>query len=201
MTWALVLIVPAAFGATARPAEPIVPTGTVIKLLLLRQKSVQQELKLSPEVVQKINEFTTAESEAAGKLAGKDEAELKEAYAQLTKKNDQFLADNLSAEQNKRLNQITMQFAALTVLTRPETAKGLNLSDEQVQKLKDLQTQARKDLVELLATKEGRTEKFKKLREETRTKILEVLTDDQKAKVREMAGPPFEGEIVFEEPD
>ena len=28
MKWAVVLIVPAAFGMTARPAEPIVPTGT-----------------------------------------------------------------------------------------------------------------------------------------------------------------------------
>jgi hypothetical protein len=40
-----------------------------------------------------------------------------------------------------------------------------------------------------------------KLRAETRKKILAELTDEQKAKVREMVGAPFEGEIVFEEPE
>jgi hypothetical protein len=94
-----------------------------------------------------------------------------------------------------------MQFTALTHLTSPELAKELNLSDEQVQKFKGLQNEARKELVALLSAqdREGRNEKFAKLREDTRTKILVVLTDEQKAKVKEMVGPPFEGEIVFEE--
>jgi hypothetical protein len=94
-----------------------------------------------------------------------------------------------------------MQFTALTQLTSPELARDLNLSDEQVQKLKALQKEARKELVALLSAKEreGRKEKFAKLREDTRTKILVILTDDQKTKVREIAGTPFEGEIVFEE--
>jgi Spy/CpxP family protein refolding chaperone len=200
MNWAMVLIVPAAFVATARSAEPVVPTGATVKLLLLRQKSVQKELELTPEVTQKILAFTTMQSEAVQKAAGQGDAALKEAFVQLAKQNEQFLADTLTPKQSKRLDQIVMQFTALTQLTKPETAKALNLSDEQVQKLKDLQTEAHKALVDLLEAKEGRTEKLAKLREETRTKILALLTDEQKAKVREMAGPPFEGEIVFEEP-
>jgi hypothetical protein len=201
MKWAVVLIVPAVFGATARPAEPVVPTGATIKLLLLRQKSVQMELELTPQESQKIMAFTTAQSEKVKNAAAQGDAALKAAFELLSKQNEQFLVDTLTPKQSKRLNQIMMQFAALTQLTRPETARALNLSDEQVQKLKDLQTEARKGLVDVLETKEGRNEKFAKLREETRTKILALLTDEQKAKVREMAGPPFEGEIVFEEPE
>jgi hypothetical protein len=200
MKWAVVLIVPAVFGATARPAEPVVPTGSTIKLLLLRQKSVQKELEFTPQEAQKILAFTTAQSEKVGKAAAQGEAALKAAFEQLTKENERFLVATLTPKQSKRLDQIMMQFTALTQLTKPETAKELNLSDEQVQKLKDLQTEARKGLVDVLETKEGRNEKFAKQREETRTKILALLTDEQKAKVREMAGPPFEGEIVFEEP-
>jgi Spy/CpxP family protein refolding chaperone len=96
-----------------------------------------------------------------------------------------------------------MQFTALTQLLKPEMVKELKLSDDQVKKLKDLQKEARKALGELIDTKEraGKSEKLAKLREETRTKILDILTDEQKEKVREKAGPPFEGEIVFEEPD
>jgi hypothetical protein len=201
MKWAVVLIVPAAFAATARPAEPVVPTGATIKLLLLRQKSVQKELEVTPQEAQKILAFTTAQSEKVGKAAAQGDAALKAAFEQLSKQNEQFLADTLTPKQSKRLDQIMMQFTALTQLTRPETAKALNLSGEQVQKLKDLQTEARKALVDVFEAKEGRSEKLAKLREETRTKILALLTDDQKAKVREMAGPPFEGEIVIEEPD
>ena len=81
--------------------------------------------------------------------------------------------------------------------------KELKLSDEQVKNLNDMQTEARKALVEILEAKEraGKGEKVTKLRDETRQKILAVLTDEQKAKVREMVGPPFEGEIVIEEPE
>jgi hypothetical protein len=203
MKWAVVLLVPAVFGATARPAEPAVPEGATIKLLLLRQKSVQKELELDADVVKKIMAFTHGKSEAVKKALELGEAARKEAFAKHAKENDKFLTDTLTAKQAKRLDQIMMQFTALTQLLKPEMVKELKLSDEQVKKLKDLHTESRKALVELIEAKEraGKSEKLAKLREETRTKILAVLTDEQKAKVREKAGPPFEGEIVFEEPD
>jgi Spy/CpxP family protein refolding chaperone len=196
---ALVLIVPAVFAATARPAEEPLPEGTTVKLLLLRQKSVQKELDITPEQATKIKEFTQAESEAARKAKDLGPEERKEAFRRLEKENKEFLAKTCSAKQNKRLQQITMQFAALTHLTSPELVKELNLSDEQVGKLKDLQKEARKELAALLKDREGRKEKFAKHREDTRTKIFVILVDEQKAKVRELVGAPFEGEIVFEE--
>src|SRR5262249_1588750 len=195
MKWTVVLLVPVVFGTTARAADEVVPEGTTVKLLLLRQKSVQKELDLGADLVKKIMEFTDAQSEAAGKAIKLGEAERKEAFVKLLKENDKFLADTLSEKQSKRLHQITMQFAALTYLTKPEMVKDLKLSDEQVKKFKDLQGESRKALVNLIQAKDrtGKSEKLAKLREETRTKILAVLTDEQKAKVRELAGPPFEG--------
>jgi len=58
-------------------------------------------------------------------------------------------------------------------------------SDEQVKKFKDMQTEARKALVELFQAKDraGKSAKFAKLRAETRTKSLAALTEEQKAKV------------------
>jgi Spy/CpxP family protein refolding chaperone len=203
MKWAVVLLVPAVFGATARPAEPDIPEGTTVKLLLLRQKSVQKELELTPETTKKITDFTNAQSKAARKALELGEAERKEAFEKLLKQNDKFLTDTLSEKQGKRLDQITMQFTALTQLLKPEMVKELKLTDEQVKKFKDMQTEARKALLEILEAKEraGKGEKVTKLRDETRTKILAVLTDEQKAKVREMVGPPFEGAIEIEEPE
>jgi hypothetical protein len=203
MKWAMVLLVLTIFGATARPAEPAVPEGATVKLLLLRQKSVQKELELAADVVEKIMAFTAAQSEAVKKALELSEAERKEAFEKFARQNDKFLTDTLSEKQGKRLHQIMMQFTALTQLTKPEMVRELKLSDEQVKTFKDMQIEARKALSELIEAKEraGKSEKLAKLREETRTKILAVLTDEQKAKVREMAGPPFEGEIVFEEAD
>jgi Spy/CpxP family protein refolding chaperone len=199
--WAAALVVPAIWVAATQAAEPVVPEGTTIKLLLLRQKSVQKELEVTPEEAKKIAEFTSAQSDAAHKARELGDGERKEAFVKLLKQNDEFLDKNLSAKQNKRLQQIMMQFTALHQLLKPEVAKELNLTDEQVTKLKDLQGPARKGLLEVFEAKEGRTEKLAKLREDTRTKILAILTGEQKEKVREMAGPPFEGEIVFEEPE
>jgi hypothetical protein len=124
-------------------------------------------------------------------------------FEELARKNEQFLTDTLTPAQNKRLHQIGLQFTALHQLTKPEIVKELNLSEEQLQKIKDLQKDARKALVALLYAREreGRAEKLAKLREETREKVLALLTDDQKAKIAEMAGPLFKGEIVIEEPD
>jgi hypothetical protein len=104
-------------------------------------------------------------------------------------------------EQRERLDQVTMQLTGLTQLTRPEVARALNLTEDQVQKFKQMQKEARKGLAELLSdrNREGRNEKFAKLREDTRGKIMAVLTDEQKEKVRELVGPPFRGAIVIED--
>jgi len=197
---AVVLFVPVFFGAMAWPAEAAVPEGTTIKLLLLRQKSVHKELELSADVIQKILAFSHAQSEAAGKALELAEAARKLEFEKLGKQNEKFLADTLTAKQDKRLHQIMMQFTAITQLTKPEITKELKLSDEQLKKLKDLQSAAHKALADLFEAKDtaGKGEKFMKLREETRMKILAILTDEQKAKVRELAGAPFMGEIVFE---
>src|SRR5262249_19066919 len=123
-------------------------------------------------------------------------------FEELGQKNKQFLTKTLSEQQNKRLDQIATQFTALQHLTKAKVAKKLKLTEEQLEKLKVLQTKARKELVNLMNAKarEEKKKRFANLREKPRRRILEILKKEQKAQVREMAGPPFTGEIVFEEP-
>src|SRR5262249_60956308 len=118
--WALVLVVPAIGVATALPQERRLPRGTTVKLLLLRQQSVEKELGITPDVAKKIMEFTDMQSEAAGKAIKTDKDERKKAFEQLEEQNKKFLADTLNEKQSKRLNQIALQFTALGQLTRPE---------------------------------------------------------------------------------
>ena len=192
-------------AVAARPDEPIVPEGTTVQLLLLRQKSVQQELKLAPGVIQKVMEFTNKEADEYGKalkdLKGKERAAK---FEELEKANKKFLEDNLSADQRKRLEQVTLQVTGLYQLGRKEVAKALDLTEEQQTKFEEMQKETRKALREILTSSDDRaakTEKLAKLREENKKKIMAVLTDEQKAKVKEIVGEPFKGEIVFEEPE
>jgi hypothetical protein len=200
-TWALVLAVPMVWVAAARPADLHVAEGTTVQLLLLRQKSVQEELKLSPEVTKKVLEFTNKESGAYDEALKQTKEEADKRSEELEKEEKKFLEDNLTAEQRKRLNQIALQVTGLHQLTRPEVAKLLNLTEEQQKKFKEMRDEARKELEEIFSAKgAGRNEKLAKLREETDKKIDALLTDEQKAKVKELLGEPFKGEIVIEDP-
>src|SRR5262249_43675733 len=145
-----------------------VPGRTTSQLLLLRQKSVQQELKITPELAKKIHEFTNKEYEAFQKALklGKEEGEKK--ILELRQGNQKFLEDNLSAAQRKRLEQIYLQVTALHQLTQPEAAKALNLTEAQQTKFKEMHKEARKKFIEIAEAKdrEGRNKKLAKLREE-----------------------------------
>jgi hypothetical protein len=198
--WTLVLVVSAVWVMAARPAEPVTPDTVSVELLLLRQKSVQQELNLSPEVIKKVLDFTSKESEEYENEAKLSKEEGEKRSEELEKTNEKFLQDNLTDAQRKRLHQIALQVTGLQELARPEVAKALNLTEDQQQKIKQLDEEVIKQLKELVKDKEGRNEKLAKLRAETRKKIEALLTDEQKAKVREMEGEPFKGELVFEEP-
>jgi hypothetical protein len=194
------LLVLAVFGTAARSEETNVPRVTVVKLLLLRQKSVQKELGLDEDTVKKINAHCDKEHEAAKKALQMKGDERKKAFEKMAKENEKFLADTLNEKQGKRLDQIRMQFTALRQLLKPETIKELKLTDDQVKKLKEIHNDCRKEVVDLLKAKEreGKGKKLAKIREEARKKVLDVLTDDQKKLIREKVGEQFKGEIEFE---
>jgi hypothetical protein len=200
--WALVLAVPALWVSAALPGEQqIYPEGSTVPLVLLRQKSVQEELKITPELAKKIVEFTDKEAAAFGKALKLKGDKREKRIVELEKKNKKFLKDSLSAEQRKRLDQITLQVTGLHQLGRPEVIKKLNLTTEQQKKVKAMQKKARKEFAEILSgkDKEGRNEKLAKLREEIDKKIDGLLTKEQRAKAKKMIGEPFRGEILFEE--
>jgi hypothetical protein len=198
--WALVLAIPAGWVAAQQPDESI-PDPTTVQLLLLRQKSVQSELKLGPEFAKKVAEFTNKEADAYLDALKLKDAESKKKIDELDQANKKFIEDNLSPAQRKRLEQIGLQVTGLQHLTRPEGAKALDLTEQQQTKFKELHMEARKLLEIIITDKEGRNEKLAKLRKEVDSKILAILTDAQKKKAREIVGEPFTGELLFEEWD
>jgi hypothetical protein len=198
--WTPVLPAAAMAVAPALRGKQIAPEGTTVQLLLLRQKSVQQELKLGPELSKKIDDFTNKESDAYRKVITLSTEERQTKFGELEKENLKFLEDTLTTGQRQRFEQITLQVAPLEQLTRPDVARVLNLTEEQKQKFKELQKEAHKELEDLINARdrEGRNEELARLRERIDNKIDALLTDEQKAKTTELEGEPFTGELLFE---
>jgi hypothetical protein len=199
----LVLLAAALCVGPARPADEdhhLIATEETVELMLLRQKSVQNELKIGGDEAKKIHDFTSRQWEKAQDLAktGKEEREKK--FDEMAKENEKFLDDCLKPDQRKRLKQIAMQRAGLLWIARSDVATELGLSDEQKQKVKELHKEAHKEAMEILRAHEGKTiqrEKLHEMRMKDRKRLMSILTADQKKKWKEMIGEEFKGELTF----
>jgi Spy/CpxP family protein refolding chaperone len=185
--------------------------------------SVQKELNLSEDQIQKIKDVTQSirdkhkdESDAVRNLQGDERREKnQELRKKISDETNQALAGILKPEQSKRLKEITLQQRSAQAFNDPEVQKGLNLTDDQKDKIKTINEDAAKDMRELFpqggrqgaggggqapdpsAFKERMT-KVAALRKETMDKITSVLTEDQKKTWKEMTGQPFE--VKYEAP-
>ena len=207
--WALVLTVPVVWATTARPAdEPpkqrglrMVAEEEAMELVLLRQKSVREDLKLPHEETEKIFEFTAKQYDAAEKARELPEDQRQAAFDRLVREDEAFLAAHLTPDQRKRLEQISMHLTGLMWVTRPAIVEALKLTDDQKQKAREYQKEAREKIMEVLKSenKEERKEKIAELHKANHDRLHSLFTDEQRTKWHELAGPPFKGEIVFEE--
>ena len=205
--WTLAVAAFFVCGLPARAAEqkpkPI-PEQGAIELVLLRHKAVRDDLKLTRPEARRIHEFTEQQwkkEQEVEKIA--DEKERESRFDEMTREDERFLQENLTPEQKKRLDQITLQVAGLLWITRPEVADALKLTDEQKLKIVDLQKAARKEMEELLysETRRDRQAELRKHQEACKLRVLELLTDEQEAKYNELIGEPFRGELKFDEAD
>jgi len=104
----------------------------------------------------------------------------------------------LTPEQSQRLEQLALQFAGPAALTDAEFRDKLNLTDDQENQLREIGKDFRKTVRALPRDLEDRDEarqKYRALWQETREKVDHILTSDQTAKWRELAGAPFDFDI------
>jgi Spy/CpxP family protein refolding chaperone len=169
-------------------------------LYLLGQKSVQEELKLSDEQVKKVTELQEKQREAFQGLRDLSPEERQTKMQEIAKAQNEALAKVLDAKQLKRAKQIALQqqvrFGLAFVLTNDELAKTLQITDEQKQKIQEIRRSAFEEMRDLGRDEEGR-KKREEIRNATNEKVNGVLTAEQKAKLKELQGEPFKGEIQF----
>lgn len=118
------------------------------------------------------------------------------------------LADILQPEQLKRVKQIQLQQAGAAVLRSPVVAEQLSLTEDQKTQLKKIQDEAFEQMRKAREARRaegggdrpegqprpprGDRNQMRQRRAEIEKKCMAVLTPEQKAKLAEMMGQPFE---------
>jgi len=179
---------------------------------LLTNKSVQEELKVTKEQKEKLDEAGKAVREKMQK-AFQDFQDLKpeerrEKFQALQKETTEMLnkAANLTADQKKRLAEIQLQqsvrFAGPAAFNSEDIQKRLKLTDEQKDAIKTIAKETRDKIME--ETKDLEMQDFRKrieitqkVNKEAMGKVAAKLTKEQKATWTKMLGEPFEVKFEF----
>jgi prefoldin subunit 5 len=175
------------------------PMGQSLQYLLYPQ--VQSELDLLPDqkaALDKIRNEMTAKLQDAYKEL-KDvppadrQAKYLEVYSRVGADTDKRVAEVLLPHQTKRIRQIALQmrlansgYGSAAAFNTDDVAKELGVTPEQIEELKKREAELRQEI------QDKTREFYKKLNEETREKLLGVLTAAQREKLRELQGEKFE---------
>lgn len=115
------------------------------------------------------------------------------------KKTDEMIAMILDEKQSARFNELKLQTEGTGAFNRDEIAKKLNLTEQQREKMKKIQEEARPDPSQFAnfrtMSAEERLEAFTKMREKgekANADVLNVLTGEQKELWAKMQGKKFE---------
>lgn len=172
--------------------------------LLLQQKSVQEELKLTSDQMAKLKEAgeKMRASFSGGAGGGGDREEARKKFEEAQKAADKAMAEILTADQNKRVKEIALQQAGPMALANADTAKDVGLTEDQQSKVKAIADGLREEMGKLFQAGAGQDAraKMQDLRKSANDKVVALLTDDQKKKWADMTGKKFEGEITFGRP-
>ncbi|HEV3258444.1 MAG TPA: hypothetical protein VG013_16325 [Gemmataceae bacterium] len=170
--------------------------------MLLQNASVQKELKLSDDQKDKIKtitkEFREKNKDELAKLftPDLDQKERQEIGQKLNHEAMKLLTPVLTDDQRKRFHQLELQVSGAQAFSDPKVQKALKLTDDQKDKIKTIEEDARKEVQEIFQNAgEDRAAAMKKLgalRKETLEKVTTVLTDEQKKSWKDMTGKPFE---------
>jgi hypothetical protein len=196
--------------------ETGVGTGGNCRLALLTDKTVQRELKLTQKQFKRLTDSQTKQQAAVRRLMTQapagflgDPDGFRKKVEQLHQDAEKAVDDVLTAEQRKRLDELSLQQRGGQALADPAVADALKLTDEQRTKIQTIQTDAARQMQQLAAqamqgflntgpnvaalqkSSQELNKKMADLQQEAGKQMLDVLTAEQKSKWHDMQGKPF----------
>lgn len=191
---------------------------------IARSKPLQEELKIDADQLEKLTAALTKAREDTRELGiklfqpGLSNEERTETTKKIQDINTKAVDGVLKPEQVKRLRQLENQQLGLAIFTRDETAKKLNLNDEQKEKIKAINKELDSDRGEIFRNSFGgggggrpggggfgridpeMTKKLDTLQKEALANAVKVLNDEQKSTYKDLTGEHFDmppGTVAF----
>jgi hypothetical protein len=171
----------------------------------LRAPNVQKDMKLTDEQVGKVQSTLQSTREKhQGDFAGLRDASPEERRTKMASVNKTITEEvkkglELSDDQSKRFDQISLQTMGLQAFNDPSVAAKLSLTDDQKSKIREISGAGRgqggRGAFNKDASEAERAEARKKRAETSlanMTKALDTLTDTQKTTWKELIGTPIE---------
>jgi len=171
---------------------------------LAMRADVQKELAVTDDQVTKLKDLQTKERQnnpfGGGNNGGTrpTQEEMQQRMAEMRATQHKDLATVLNDGQMKRLGELLLQREGASALTQADVQKSLGFSDDQVSKVKDLQTK-QQEANQALRDKQQNQEITREEATAARTKntqtmndeLLKILTADQASKFKDMQGKAF----------
>jgi hypothetical protein len=170
---------------------------------LLGNPAVQKELKLDEAQIEKATKLATETREKMTSLGEQLQdipqnermAKRQELAKPINESAMKTAAAFLKPEQIKRFHEIELQQRGIQALSDPIVTKKLSITTEQETKVKSLATDMQSEVAEIMQSagddRAAAMLKVTTLRKETLTKVMALMTDDQKKTWKEMTGEPF----------
>jgi Spy/CpxP family protein refolding chaperone len=177
--------------------------------VLLNRDDVKDELKLTTDQRGKIEEALMAAQQRGREafqslgidfrnMTDDDRAKMAKMVQEQGAITEKEINGILTADQQHRLRELFVQQNGASVVTNPQFAKDLSLTEDQKSKIKDLQTkqmQAMRDLGQKVQDgdmdRQQMMEAMQKNQAIMKDEIGKILTDEQRAKIKEWSGAPF----------
>ena len=192
--------------------------GLVTPLALLQSKTVREEVKITEDQTEKLKEAATSLREKVGTamreamkdLDQSDRQAMQKAMAKAQSETSALVYKELDGvlkpEQVTRMKQIEVQANGLMAFGIPRVKDALKITEDQAEKLKPIQQDAGKemrDLGEEYGSQFGqppadadKAKEFAKksgmITKDAMTKVLAIMTDEQKAEYKKLAGEPVD---------
>ncbi len=171
---------------------------------LLGNESVQKELKLDDQQVEKAKELAEKMGEKAREarqavqdLQGEERMKkMQEVTAEINAETVKAAGEFLKPEQITRLKQISYQQSGARVFNDPEVARKLNLTAEQKTAIQEIEQEAGEERRSIFQDNQGDREammkKMGELNKQTLAKIEAKLNDEQKKTWSGLIGSHFD---------
>jgi peroxiredoxin len=165
--------------------------------MLIRDPAVHVELGLSPEQIAQVDAAVQSVDRELWVLRDVPPAEGVPRQDKLVAQVSAALKTALEPPQRQRFDQLLIQARGVDGLARPSVAKRLGLTAEQLARMQTIQTDAAKAADQLKQQAGGNIspalkEQLAKLQTDRQRQLGEVLTTEQRQRLGQLTGKPFE---------